>query len=73
MDLENVLGQIKADCSNLHGGWLSFGSWLHDRFHNFGTLMPGAGAIHPICFGSKAGITHQLARTTMRLRKQLGF
>src|SRR5665213_741442 len=28
----------------------SFGSWLLDRFHNFGTLMPGAGAIHPICF-----------------------
>src|SRR5471032_2430034 len=32
----------------------SFASWLLDRFHNFGTLMPGAGAIHPICFGSKA-------------------
>jgi hypothetical protein len=22
MDLKNVLGQIKANCSNLHSGWL---------------------------------------------------
>ena len=22
MDLENVLGQIKADCGNLHRGWI---------------------------------------------------
>jgi hypothetical protein len=35
---------------------------LLDRFHNFGTLMPGAGAIHPICRGSEAVIQDQYLR-----------
>jgi hypothetical protein len=42
----------------------SFGSWLLDCFHNFGTLMPGAGAIHPICFGPKAVIVNALKSET---------
>ena len=49
VDLEDVLGQIEADGSNVHDGWLL----LHvvDNNHHFDTWVPGAGAIHPICLG----------------------
>jgi hypothetical protein len=49
VDLINVLGQIEADGGNFHGGWLP-SLVVASSLPRFGTLMPGAGAIHPICF-----------------------
>ncbi len=47
VNLKNALGEIQAN--NLHLGG-SLCSWWFDNFHQFGTQMPSAGAIHPICF-----------------------
>ena len=44
---KDVFRLIQADRGNLHGGWI---------------LLPvgaGAAAIHPICFGGKAGLDQE--------------
>ena len=43
--------------ANIHGGWLLL--LVVDDNHNFGTWMPGAGDIHPICFAAPIAVVDQ--------------
>ncbi|MFK0689988.1 hypothetical protein ACFX5Q_17520, partial [Mesorhizobium sp. IMUNJ 23033] len=52
VNLKNALGQIKAHGGNLHGGWLLSSGCL--TANPLWTVMPGAGAIHLICFREAA-------------------
>jgi hypothetical protein len=47
VDLKPVLGEIKANCANLHMGGSFHVVFTDDHF---GTSMPGAGALHLIKF-----------------------
>jgi hypothetical protein len=54
VDLEDVLGQIKANGSNLRHGRLLLCVAFNDD-HGNSTSMPEAGAVHPIISASIAG------------------
>ena len=67
MDLKNVLREIETYGANIHGGWLLL--LVVDDNHNFGTWMPGAGDIHPICFAAPNGNGRQRWRNLIQQRK----
>ena len=68
VDLKNVLGQIEADGADIHNGWLLL--LVVDDNHHCGTSVPGAGAIHPICYDRKAEVGCGMSVT--RERSPLG-
>src|SRR4028118_820542 len=52
VDLEDVLGEIETDCGDMHWSGSLSGAEAITLSHR---ALPGAGAVHPIIYGTGAG------------------
>jgi hypothetical protein len=51
VDLKDVLGNVETDCGDLHRSGSLSGAEAIPLFHR---ALPGAGAVHPIIYGTGA-------------------